>query len=114
METPLPSMPKPAQIHYQRAPKYYAHWMEILRKREYAPVRAYGREPGRRMNMLSIPRLLGAVALLSVFSFPPLKAQAQPAPSGTPTFRVTTRLVFLDVTVLDRKGRPVVKGLTKD
>lgn len=64
--------------------------------------------------MLSIPRLLGAVALLSVFSFPPLEAQGQPAPSGTPTFRVTSRLVFLDVTVLDSKGRPVVKGLTKD
>jgi len=43
-----------------------------------------------------------------------LKAQAQSAPSSAPTFRVTTRLVFLDVTVLDRKGRPVVKGLTKD
>ncbi len=64
--------------------------------------------------MLSSPRLLGAVALLSVFSFPPLEAQEQPAPSGAPTFRVTSRLVFLDVTVLDSKGRPVVKGLTKD
>jgi VWFA-related protein len=28
--------------------------------------------------------------------------------------RVNSRLVFLDVTVLDRKGHPVVKGLTKD
>jgi hypothetical protein len=38
----------------------------------------------------------------------------QPATPATPTFRVTTRLVFLDVTVLDKKGRPVVKGLSKD
>jgi VWFA-related protein len=33
---------------------------------------------------------------------------------GTPTIQVTSRLVFLDVTVLDKKGRPVVKGLAKD
>ncbi len=31
-----------------------------------------------------------------------------------PTFQITSRLVFLDVTVLDRHGRPVVTGLTKD
>ena len=30
------------------------------------------------------------------------------------TIRVNSRLVFLDVTVLDKKGRPVVGGLTKD
>jgi hypothetical protein len=40
--------------------------------------------------------------------------QAQPAPSDSPTFRLTSRLMFLHVTVLDKKGRPVVKGLTKD
>ncbi len=40
--------------------------------------------------------------------------RAPPGPSPAPTFRVTTRLVFLDVTVLDRRGHPVVKGLTKD
>ena len=38
--------------------------------------------------------------------------QQQPAPP--PTLRVTSNLVFLDVTVLDKKGRPVVTGLTKD
>jgi hypothetical protein len=27
---------------------------------------------------------------------------------------VTSRLVFLDVTVLDKEGNPVVKGLSKD
>jgi VWFA-related protein len=41
-------------------------------------------------------------------------ADAQQAASGTPTIQVTSRLVFLDVTVLDRKGHPVVSGLTKD
>jgi VWFA-related protein len=39
--------------------------------------------------------------------------EQQTAPAG-PTFRVTSNLVFLDVTVLDKKGRPVVTGLTKD
>jgi VWFA-related protein len=41
-------------------------------------------------------------------------ASAQDTPSATTTFRVTTNLVFLDVTVVDKKGRPVVTGLTKD
>jgi len=38
----------------------------------------------------------------------------QPGPAPAPTIQVTSRLVFLDVTVLDKKGRPVVKGLTRD
>jgi hypothetical protein len=38
----------------------------------------------------------------------------QVSQSSTPTFQVTSRLVFLDVTVLDKKGQPVVTGLTKD
>ncbi|MGA8042091.1 MAG: VWA domain-containing protein [Terracidiphilus sp.] len=51
-------------------------------------------------------------------------AQTQPAPQNqlnqaqnqppVPTFRVTTSLVFLDVTVLDKKGNPVLTGLTKN
>jgi VWFA-related protein len=41
-------------------------------------------------------------------------AQTQQPPSDVPTIHVTSRLVFLDVTVLDKKGRPVVSGLTKD
>jgi hypothetical protein len=32
----------------------------------------------------------------------------------TPAFKVTSNLVYLDVTVLDKKGHPVVTGLTKD
>jgi VWFA-related protein len=57
--------------------------------------------------------LYGAV-LLSVAPGPwcPVQGQ-QPAPAA-PTFRVTSNLVFLDVTVLDKQGRPVVTGLTKD
>jgi VWFA-related protein len=43
-----------------------------------------------------------------------LEAWGQPSPPDTPTFRSTSTLVFLDVTVLDKKGHPVVKGLTKD
>src|ERR1700742_3792367 len=30
------------------------------------------------------------------------------------TMNVTSRLVFLDVTVVDKSGRPVVNGLTRD
>src|ERR1700722_3984772 len=41
-------------------------------------------------------------------------AQAPPGNSDVPVFRSTTTLVFLDVTVLDKKGEPVVTGLTKD
>src|SRR5882724_13024829 len=53
----------------------------------------------------------GAVLLaLTVAS----SAQGQQAAPASPTFRVTSNLVFLDVTVLDKKGRPVVTGLTKD
>src|SRR5580704_5208623 len=41
-------------------------------------------------------------------------AQGQQTTSNPPTIQVTSRLVFLDVTVLDKKGQPVVTGLTKD
>ncbi|MFP5230905.1 MAG: VWA domain-containing protein [Acidobacteriota bacterium] len=68
------------------------------------------------------PRLLAC--LMAVFAPAVLFAQAQPAPQNqlnqgqnqppVPTFRVTTSLVFLDVTVLDKKGNPVLAGLTKD
>jgi VWFA-related protein len=35
-------------------------------------------------------------------------------PSDIPVFRSTTTLVYLDVTVVDKKGNPVVTGLTRD
>jgi VWFA-related protein len=39
-------------------------------------------------------------------------AHGQQTPSGGPTLQVTSGLVTLDVTVLDKKDRPVMKGLT--
>lgn len=43
-----------------------------------------------------------------------LAAQAQQPPSNVPTFHVTSNLVVLDVTVVDKSGRPVVTGLTQN
>jgi VWFA-related protein len=64
--------------------------------------------------MPSIRSFLCGVLLLGMSCAQVLRAQVQPGPSNTPTIRVTSRLVFLDVTVLDKKGHIVVKGLTKD
>ena len=64
--------------------------------------------------MPSIGSFLCGVMLLGVFYAQALRAQLQQGASNTPTIRVTSRLVFLDVTVLDKKGHVVVKGLTKD
>ncbi len=51
-------------------------------------------------------------AILPVFG---AAAQGAPSDSGAQqTFGVTSKLVFLDVTVLDKKGRPVTTGLTRD
>jgi VWFA-related protein len=55
-------------------------------------------------------RVLGLIAVLSVTTFVGL-SQVTPE---TPTFQSTTNLVFLDVTVVDKKGRIVTKGLDKD
>lgn len=41
-------------------------------------------------------------------------ALGQQPDSAAPNFQVTSRLVYLDVTVLDKEGNPVVTGLTKD
>jgi len=43
-----------------------------------------------------------------------VQAQVQQGGANTPTIKVTSALVFLDVTVVDKRGRPVVSGLTKD
>ena len=40
--------------------------------------------------------------------------QGQPSSPGVLTLKTTSQLVFMDVTVLDAKGHPVVKGLTRD
>ncbi len=68
----------------------------------------------RGLEMRHLRFLLGTASLLLGIWAQALRAQIQQGASGTPTIRVTSRLVFLDVTVLDKKGRPVVSGLTKD
>jgi VWFA-related protein len=42
------------------------------------------------------------------------QAEANSKAEGVTVFRSTTTLVYLDVTVLDKKGHPVVTGLSKD
>jgi VWFA-related protein len=58
--------------------------------------------------------LFCASVLLVGTSLQESTAQSQAGPSSASTIQVTSRLVFLDVTVLDKKGRPVVKGLGKE
>lgn len=66
--------------------------------------------------MVGFPKLCASVSLgLACCTF--AHAQNNPqqtSPPPPPTLRVTSNLVFLDVTVLDKKGRPVVTGLTKN
>lgn len=64
--------------------------------------------------MRFIRALLCAALLLTVLPAQTLMAQTQSGSSAVPTIRVTSRLVFLDVTVLDKKGHPIVKGLSKN
>ncbi len=44
----------------------------------------------------------------------PAAQNLQQSPSDVPTLKVTSTLVFLDVTVLDKKGTPVASGLTRN
>jgi hypothetical protein len=67
--------------------------------------------------MPSLRGLLWAVMLVAfpaAQSMPQGQLKNQSGPSNVPTIQVTSRLVFLDVTVLDKKGNPVVNGLSKD
>jgi VWFA-related protein len=64
--------------------------------------------------MQSTGSFLCGFMLLSGFYIQALKAQLPTKTSNVPTIRVSSRLVFLDVTVLDKKGHIVVIGLTKD
>ncbi len=64
--------------------------------------------------MRELRALLGAAVLLLGIFLRQSAAQTSQAPSDTPTIRVNSRLVFLDVTVLDKEGRPVVSGLTQN
>lgn len=56
-------------------------------------------------------RVLTAVAIGFLLVSPSLAQKSQQP--GTPNLRVTSTLVFLDVTVLDKKGH-IVNGLTRD
>jgi VWFA-related protein len=65
--------------------------------------------------MRSVQSLLCSSILLFVFINQAGRTDAQQSdPNASATIRVTSRLVFLDVTVVDRKGHPVLTGLTKD
>lgn len=57
--------------------------------------------------------LIGSALLILLCLQEPI-GQGQQTPAAAPTIRVTSRLVFLDVTVLDKKGLPVVTGLNKE
>ena len=63
------------------------------------------------MNCMRIALSIALAATVLAASFP---AYAQEALPETPTLHVTSNLVFLDVTVLDKQNKPVVTGLTKD
>jgi len=59
-------------------------------------------------------RILQFVGLLLTFiPVQSLMAQGPPSPSAKPALQVASRVVFLDVTVLDKNGSPVVNGLTQ-
>jgi VWFA-related protein len=59
--------------------------------------------------------VLGCVTVLTTVLYcQMLIAQSQQSSPSQPTLRITSTLVFLDVTVLDKKGHPVVTGLSKD
>jgi VWFA-related protein len=70
-----------------------------------------------RFAMPCLRGLLCAVMLIAfpaTRSMPQSQLKNQSGPSNIPTIQVTSRLVFLDVTVLDKEGNPVVNGLRKD
>ncbi len=63
---------------------------------------------------MRIPRRQLCVALLIFIFIPSARSQVQSGSLPAPTFRISSNLVFLDVTVLDKHGNPVVSGLTRD
>jgi len=72
--------------------------------------------PGNKpeLNARTIGALLCVTALMTVIPVQMLIAQNQQNSPSQPTLQITSTLVFLDVTVLDKKGNPVVTGLSKD
>lgn len=70
-------------------------------------------------NRTLLSAILSTFVLSSQMSLSqsPQSPQSSPQssqPAEVPTLHVTSDLVFLDVTVLDKKGKPVVSGLTQD
>jgi VWFA-related protein len=65
------------------------------------------------MREFSWRRLSAGMAVFALVACGVCKAQQENADSGT-TLRLTTALVFLDATVLDKDGHPVTSGLTKE
>jgi VWFA-related protein len=68
---------------------------------------------GHRRAVLSFSTLLFLIPCSPLFAQGNQQQSSQQSVPA-PTLRVTSSLVFLDVTVLDKKGHPVVTGLTKD
>jgi VWFA-related protein len=76
----------------------------------------------RKQVMMALPGLVAMLfplatllAAQQVQAKDGLQEQSNQNEAGSiPVIRSTTTLVYLDVTVLDKKGHPVVKGLTKD
>ena len=71
------------------------------------------------VRLLSARLRIVALLLIGLASIPPLSAHSatppsQQPPDQTPTIQITSRLVYLDVTVLDKKNHPVTSGLTQD
>ena len=64
------------------------------------------------MDLRKIQRLFMSSFFLC--ALPSLSAQNPQQVPATPTLRVNSTLVFLDVTVLDKNRHPVVSGLSKD
>ena len=69
---------------------------------------------GHRHAVLSLSTLLFLVPCCPLFAQGNQQQSSQQQSVPAPTLRVTSSLVFLDVTVLDKKGHPVVTGLTRD
>ena len=63
-----------------------------------------GSKLATRDPMPSMWSFLRGLICFSVFYPQPLKAQQPAGAPNVPTIQVTSRLVFLDVTVLDKKG----------
>ena len=68
---------------------------------------------GHRRAVLSFSTLLFLIPCSPLFAQGNQQQSSQQSVPA-PTLRVTSSLVFLDVTVTDKKGHPVVTGLTKD